>query len=151
MKRANNIEIIAYDFPNIQCGFIKIDVNDLANQIRDFYVKNSQFEQVCDKNNNITIEKTYTNNKIISFEENIIHSLRLIYNQFLKIKVLESALEVLDVKVFDQTGLKNIFDSIENAKEHVSKIDQEFLIFFNKLSELIKFEIEHEHSIKINQ
>ena len=67
------------------------------------------------------------------------------------INELESDLEILETHVSDQERLKNVFDSIINAKEHVSRIEQEFLVFFYELSEFVKFEIKCKHNNTIHK
>ncbi|RTK92744.1 MAG: hypothetical protein EKK61_02880 [Rickettsiales bacterium] len=146
MKRTNNEEKNTYNFPNIQCGFITINVNDLVNKIKDFYIKHSQTQQFIDKNNNITIEKTYASDEIIVFNDNVLHSFYLTYNQFLNIQLTKPQLDldILAQKALDQSVKTHITNLIKAGQEGVLKINQKLLIFFNKLSEFIKFEIKYE-------
>lgn len=147
MKRANNEEINSYNFPNIQCGFITINVNDLVNKIRDFYINNNSY---C---NFANVKKPYTTDKIVSFDKSIIDSCKMSYDQFLRNYTanLETNFKTLITKSIDQTKLKNFEEMIKNAKEHELKIEQEFCTFFYELCELVKFEVEHELSIKNDQ
>ncbi|RTK92743.1 MAG: hypothetical protein EKK61_02875 [Rickettsiales bacterium] len=141
----NNEETNTHNFPNIELGLITLNVDDLVNKMREFYIQHSQSKTFIDQGNTTTTETTYTSPEIIIFNQNIVNFLNLIYNQLLSIQISDFELyyDELELALDHQTknNINNLFYNIQI--KHIPYTSSALLIFVHTLSAQVISEIRY--------